>query len=171
MALWKDSSSSGTGFAGSASSGSGSASLRESAPANVAPLSPEAPRRAGKERAAGGESTIAAGLTLEGKVVGSGSVRIAGRFKGDVQIDGTLTLDNGARLEGQVKAGAVIVSGELIGNITEAKQVDLLHGGRVEGDVKAGSFTVASGARMRGKVEFGWDEETQALSDTGTGTL
>ncbi len=171
MALWKDSASSGTGFSGSVPSGSASAPPRESAPANVAPLSPEAPRRTTKERAGGGESIIASGLTLEGKIVGSGSVRIAGRFKGDVQIDGTLTLDGGARLEGQVKAGAVIVSGELIGNITEARQVDLLQGGRVEGDVKAGSFTVAPGARMRGKVEFGWEEESQVLSDTGTGAL
>ncbi len=171
MALWKDSASSGTGFSGSVPSGSASAPARESAPANVAPLSPEAPRRAAKERAGGGESIISSGLTLEGKIVGSGSVRVAGRFKGDVQIDGTLTVDGGARLEGQVKAGAVIVSGEIIGNIIEARQVDLLQGGRVEGDVKAGSFTVAPGARMRGKVEFGWDEESQALSDTGTGAL
>jgi len=169
MALWKDSASSGSSFSGSAASGS--APLRESAPANVAPLSQESSRRAAKERAGGGESVIASGLTLEGKVVGSGSVRIAGRFKGDVQIDGTLTLDGGARLEGQVKAGAVVVAGELLGNITEAKQVDLLQGGRVEGDVKAGSFTVASGARMRGKVEFGWEEESTTLSDMGTGTV
>lgn len=169
MALWKDSAASGSGFSGAAAPGS--ASLRESTPANVAPLSPEAPRRSAKERAGGGESVIASGLTLEGKIVGSGNVRIAGRFKGDVQIDGTLTLDTGARLEGQVKAGAVSVSGELIGNITESRQVDLLQGGRVEGDVKAGSFTVASGARMRGKVEFGWEEEGHALSDTGTGAV
>lgn len=169
MALWKDSASSSTGFSGTAASGS--APLRESAPANVAPLSPESSRRTAKERAGGGESVLASGLTLEGKIVGSGSVRIAGRFKGDVQIDGTLTLDGGARLEGQVKAGAVVVAGELLGNITESKQVDLLQGGRVEGDVKAGSFTVASGARMRGQVEFGWDEETQALSGMGTGTV
>ncbi len=169
MALWKDSTASGSGLTGTGVSGS--PPPRESAPANVAPLSAEVARRVGKERTAGGESILASGLTLEGKITGSGNVRIAGRFKGDVQIDGTLTLESGARLEGQVKAGAVSVSGELIGNITEARQVDLLQGGRVEGDVKAGSFTVASGARMRGKVEFGWEEEGHALSETGTGAL
>lgn len=167
MALWKDSSTS----ALSGTGGSGNLSPRESAPANVAPLSSEAPRRTTRERSGGGESVLASGLTLEGKIVGSGNVRIAGRFKGDVQIEGALTLDSGARLEGQVKADAVSVSGELIGNIIEARQVDLLQGGRVEGDVKAGSFTVASGARMRGKVEFGWEDEGHALSETGTGTV
>ena len=29
----------------------------------------------------------------------------------------------------------------------------------IVGDVKAGSITVAAGSRMRGHVEFGWEEE------------
>ena len=47
------------------------------------------------------ESVIASDLTIEGKIIGSGHVRIAGRFKGDVQVDGNVTLDAGAHLEGQ----------------------------------------------------------------------
>lgn len=30
----------------------------------------------------------------------------------------------------------------------------------IAGDVKAGSLTVAAGSRMRGQVEFGWDERS-----------
>ena len=125
-------------------------------------------RRSGKDRAELKESVLAAGLTLEGKINGTGHVRIAGRFKGDVHIDGTLTLDEGARIEGHVKAAAVVVGGELMGNIVEAQQVDLREGGRIEGDIKAGSFTVASGARMRGKVEFGWNSSADADTDSLT---
>jgi hypothetical protein len=29
----------------------------------------------------------------------------------------------------------------------------------IAGDVKAGSLAVAAGSRMRGQVEFGWDEK------------
>jgi len=29
----------------------------------------------------------------------------------------------------------------------------------MNGDLKAGTLTVASGSRMRGRVEFGWDEK------------
>ena len=35
-------------------------------------------------------------------------------------------------------------------------------------DVKAASITVASGARMRGHVEFGWDEKYPAAELKGT---
>jgi cytoskeletal protein CcmA (bactofilin family) len=97
------------------------------------------------------ESVIASDLTIEGKIIGSGHVRIAGRFKGDVQVDGNVTLDTGAHLEGQVKASVVVVGGELLGNIENAKRVELLEGGVISGDVKAGSLTVAAGSRMRGR--------------------
>jgi cytoskeletal protein CcmA (bactofilin family) len=119
-----------------------------------------APRRpTPRERGEGGESVIAANLTIEGKIEGSGNVRMAGRFKGDVRIDGNFTIDPGAHLTGQVLAGIVVVGGELQGNIESAKRVDVLEGGVIVGDVKAGSITVAAGSRMRGHVEFGWEEE------------
>ena len=38
------------------------------------------------------------------------------------------------------------------------------------GDVKAGSLTVAAGARMRGRAEFGWDDSgTKAGKGNGHG--
>ena len=107
----------------------------------------------------GGESVIAANLTIEGKIEGTGNVRIAGRFKGDVRIDGNFNIESGAHLTGQVLAGIVVVGGELQGNIESAKRVDVLEGGIIVGDVKAGSITVAAGSRMRGHVEFGWDDD------------
>jgi cytoskeletal protein CcmA (bactofilin family) len=110
-------------------------------------------------RPSGGESVIGAELTIEGKIVGSGDVRIAGRFKGDVSVDGNFRIDAGARLEGQVKASVVVVGGELQGNIDAAKHVDVLTTGVIVGDVKAASITVAAGSRMRGHVEFGWDDK------------
>ena len=120
------------------------------------------------------ESLIAAELTIEGKIAGSGDVRIAGRFKGDVHVDGNFRIDAGAKLEGQVRAAVVIVGGELQGNIDAARQVDVLSTGTIIGDVKAPSITVAAGSRMRGHVEFGWEEkhavERPAPFELGKGT-
>ncbi len=104
------------------------------------------------------ESLIAADITIEGKIEGGGSVRIAGSFKGDVNVHGDLTIEVGAKLTGGVRADKVTIAGELEGNVQEASRIDLLETGAVVGDLKAGSVTVAAGARMRGKVEFGWDE-------------
>jgi cytoskeletal protein CcmA (bactofilin family) len=107
----------------------------------------------------GGESVIAANLSIEGKIEGTGNVKMAGRFKGDVRIDGNFNIEPGAHVTGQVAAGIVVVGGELQGNIEAAKRVDVQEGGVIVGDVKAGSITVAAGSRMRGHVEFGWEDE------------
>jgi cytoskeletal protein CcmA (bactofilin family) len=101
---------------------------------------------------------IAAGLTIDGKIEGAGHIRMAGRFKGDVNVDGDLTIEPGAKITGSVRASTVTIAGDLEGNIDGASRVELLATGILNGDLKAGSLTVASGSRMRGNVSFGWDD-------------
>lgn len=161
MALW-DKPESGTGAA-SATAGQPLASSLQSQDTTL--------KTAPKERNDMKESLIAAGLTIEGKIIGNGHVRVAGKFKGDIQVEGNLHIDSGARVEGQVKAGEVVISGELQGNIESARRVELHQGGSITGDVKAGSLTVAAGARMRGNVDFGFEESTKAGSSTSTTSL
>ena len=83
-----------------------------------------------------------------------------------MQVDGNVSVEAGARVEGHVKASVVSVGGELIGNIENAKRVELLETGVINGDVKAGSLTVAAGSRMRGQVEFGYEGETRSKGET-----
>ena len=157
MALWKDE------------------SPREQTPRTEPPKAPEkvavlsavgesAPRPApappaARTDVAAKESIISAGLSIEGKIEGVGHVRIAGEFKGDVNVRGNLTIESGAHLTGAVKADTVTIGGQLDGNIDAASRVELLQTGVLNGELKAGSLTVAAGSRMRGKVEFGWDEK------------
>lgn len=105
------------------------------------------------------ESVIAADLAIEGKIEGSGHVRLVGRFKGDVDVEGNLTIEPGAKVTGSVRADTIIIGGELEGNIDAASNVELLQTGVLNGDLKAGSLTVAAGSRMRGQAEFGWEEK------------
>lgn len=130
-------------------------------PTQVAPPRAAAPEPVAKE------SLIAADLTIEGKIEGSGHVRIAGKFKGDVNVQGNLRIEEGARLNGGVKARQVVVAGELDGNIQSADKVELLTSAVLTGDVKAGSLTVAAGSKIRGHVECGWDASEAASARRG----
>jgi cytoskeletal protein CcmA (bactofilin family) len=121
------------------------------------PSSFDAPRRASTTD--NKESTIASGLTIEGKIEGAGHIRIAGRFQGDVHVQGNLTIEPGAKVTGGVRAATVVIGGELEGNVDGAQRVELLETGILNGNLKAGSLTVAAGSRMRGQVEFGWEEK------------
>lgn len=105
------------------------------------------------------ETLIAADLAIEGKIEGAGHVRVAGRFKGDVHVEGNLTIEPGAKVTGGVRASTVTIGGELEGNVDAASRVELLETGVLNGDLKAGSLTVAAGSRMRGQAEFGWEDK------------
>ncbi|SDX21893.1 bactofilin family protein [Lysobacter enzymogenes] len=151
-------------------------SFGQPAAAAPAPISAPAPQPAPQRplepaREQVKESLIASDLTIEGKIHGAGHIRIAGRFKGDVQVDGDLTVELGAKVNGGVRARKVVIAGELEGNIDSAQRVELLETGVVVGDVKAGTVTVAAGARVRGQVEFGWEDsgKSVARNDKGDG--
>lgn len=110
-------------------------------------------------RRGGGESLIAADIAIDGKIEGSGHIRIAGRFNGEIDVRGDLTIEAGAKVTAGIRANSVSVAGELQGNIEAASQVELREGGVLLGDINAGSLIVAAGSRMRGQVEFGWEEK------------
>ena len=141
--------------------------LAETKPDSVSPATPIA--RAPVRDKARSESLIAPDITIEGKIEGTGHVRIAGRFKGDVNVQGDLSIEAGAQVTGSVRADKVLIAGELIGNIDAASHVELMQSGSLTGDLKAASLTVAAGSRMRGQAEFGWDdakaESTKKLAD------
>jgi cytoskeletal protein CcmA (bactofilin family) len=168
MALWKDPtkdpSMPGSDGAAALTAEPAMRSVATPAPA-AASAAAEPTRRA--ERAAppasgsAKESLIAADVTIEGKIEGAGHVRIAGRFKGDVNVQGNVTIEQGAHVTGQIAAATVMVSGEVHGNIQASSRVELLETGVINGDVKAAVLTVAAGSRMRGNADFGWPESAK----------
>ena len=144
MAIWKETSKEGavTPFE----------AARENPPASASTPAPA--RHTGEPKV----SVIGTGLVIEGKIEGDGDVHIAGSFKGDVRVNGDVTIEPGARITAEISAGTVTVGGQVEGNINASTQVKLLQSGQLIGDLKAKSLTVADGASMRGRVEFGWDD-------------
>ncbi len=127
----------------------------------VAPPAPAYSRRVEESAsvpAKGGESLLATGLTIEGKIEGTGNVRVAGRFKGTVTVKGEFKVEPGASIDGDVSADTVFVGGEVRGKIVAVSRVEFKESGSLIGDLKAGSLTVVAGSKMRGNVEFGWKE-------------
>ncbi len=170
MAIWKDPSPAAKAEPARFDAPSPTASP---APMNDIPQSASAPTPIRAVETAARESVIAADLAIEGKIEGAGHVRIAGKFKGDVKVQGNLTIEQGAKVAGGVTANKVTLAGELDGNIDSAQQVELLQTGVINGDLKAGSLTVAAGSRIRGHVDCGWsdkDSKTSSGSKTESGS-
>jgi cytoskeletal protein CcmA (bactofilin family) len=112
------------------------------------------------------ESIVGQGLVIEGQLEGNGSIRLAGRLKGQVVITGDVTVDPDGAIEGAVKADRVRIAGHAKANILAASVIELTGSASVVGDVKAPTVQVNAGAKIRGSVYSGWtDNDHQDQSD------
>jgi cytoskeletal protein CcmA (bactofilin family) len=87
---------------------------------------------------------------IEGHLQGSGALRIDGRVKGQVTVDGDIIVGEGAVLEAAVTGRNIEVSGRVQGNMTASGRLDIMATGAVQGDVYVQALQVADGAFFLG---------------------
>ncbi len=116
-------------------------------------------RRGGEKPAAGEssdrvDSVLGPGVSLQGKLLGNGGVRIEGAFDGEIAIRGLVVVGPGGRVTSpHIRAVTVIVAGSVKGDIT-AERVEITHTGRVWGDVVTTAFSTEEGAFLRGQIRM-----------------
>jgi cytoskeletal protein CcmA (bactofilin family) len=100
------------------------------------------------------DSVLGPGISLQGKLLGNGGVRIEGAFDGEIAIRGLVVVGPGGRVTSpHIRAITVIVAGSVKGDIT-AERVEITHTGRVWGDVVTTSFSTEEGAFLRGQIRM-----------------
>ncbi len=95
-----------------------------------------------------GVSSISAGMTVIGKIAGSGAVKILGRVEGELHAS-TVLIADGAEVEGDVVAEELTVGGRVKGTI-RANRVRLNSTAIVEGDIFHRSLAIEENARFEG---------------------
>src|SRR5678815_2913915 len=104
-------------------------------------------------RQALGEITtlLGRGASFEGKLTFEGTVRIDGRFKGEIFSDDTLVVGEGAIVEAEIDIGEIIVQGTIIGNIKAKRSLEIHAPGRVKGDIHTPSLQIDKGVMFEGR--------------------
>jgi cytoskeletal protein CcmA (bactofilin family) len=87
---------------------------------------------------------------FEGKLVFDGTVRIDGRFKGEVQTENVLVIGQGARVDATLIVGSVVVNGEINGDITAKHSVEIHSPGKVRGNITTPQLMIAKGVLFDG---------------------
>lgn len=105
------------------------------------------------KQAAQGEITtlLGRGAAFEGKLTFDGTVRIDGRFKGEVFSDDVLVIGEGAHVEAEMDVGEVIVQGTVVGNIKAKRSIEIHAPGRVKGDLHTPSLQIDKGVIFEGR--------------------
>ena len=91
---------------------------------------------------------------FEGKLSFTGTVRIDGRFKGEIFSEGTLIVGETAVIESEINVSHIVVSGEVRGNITSGNKIEIHAPGRVFGNITAPVVTVDEGVIFEGKCQM-----------------
>ena len=99
-------------------------------------------------------SVLGPGVIWEGKLSGTGGVRIEGTFEGQIGLRGMLVVGESGRVTCEnIRANTVIVAGAVRGNVTTQK-LEIRATGRVWGDVVTTSFVTVEGAFLRGQIRM-----------------
>ena len=93
-------------------------------------------------------SCISSGVTIIGKIVGEGTVKIFGRIEGELHAS-TVVISDGAHVVGDVVADELTIGGRVKGTV-HANRVKLNSTAIVEGDIFHRSLSIEEDARFEG---------------------
>lgn len=90
---------------------------------------------------------------VDGRIQGK-SARILGRFKGELQLSGHLSLGEASKVEAKCRCESAEIAGEFTGEL-QARRVTLLEKARVSGTLNAEVLAIRDGAVVNATVEAG----------------
>jgi cytoskeletal protein CcmA (bactofilin family) len=105
-----------------------------------------------RDSADGAPTYIAPSTRIVGTITGQGFCVCGGTVEGDCDIDGTLTLADGARWKGTIKATDIVVGGTVEGNVVARQRIEIAPTARITGSLSGVSIAVAEGAIIDGPI-------------------
>jgi cytoskeletal protein CcmA (bactofilin family) len=113
-------------------------------------------------RSSGGSGSAPGGLTafidqgseFEGKLSFRDTVRIDGRFRGEISSENTLIVGESGEIEAAIHSNTVAVSGTVMGDIHAGKKVVLHKTARVDGNIETLSLAIEEGAVVNGQIKM-----------------
>jgi cytoskeletal protein CcmA (bactofilin family) len=95
------------------------------------------------------------GSEFEGKLSFRDTVRIDGRFHGEITSENTLIVGESGEIDAEIRSKTVVVSGTVNGNVIAEAKVVLHKSARINGDIQTPSIVVEEGAMITGKINMG----------------
>lgn len=105
-----------------------------------------------QDSADGPKTYISPLATINGSIEGQGGYIFCGRVVGDCNIDGPVTLADGAHWKGTLRAKHVVVAGTVEGDVVADERIELAPTARVTGRISGNSIAVAEGAIIEGEI-------------------
>ncbi len=114
--------------------------------------------------ATGGDlnALLGRGSEFEGKLTFEGTVRIDGKFTGNIVTNDVLVIGEGAKVQAEISCGTVIVHGEINGNVKAKTAVELHHPAKMKGNIETPSLMIEKGVIFEGQCKMEGVEKASA---------
>ncbi len=127
-------------------------------PAVAGPAAPAVGIQGAQAKVSELNALLGKGSSFEGKLLFEGTVRIDGKFTGEIISTDTLIIGEGAEVKGEVQVGSLVVVGDYNGNAKAIKAVELKAPAKVRGTITTASIVIERGVFFDGACKM----------DTGT---
>ena len=94
------------------------------------------------------------GSEFEGKLTFEGTVRIDGKFTGEIFTDDMLIIGEGASVSASIEAGTCIVFGDVSGDILTTSLLELRSPARLKGNVQTANIVIERGVTFDGSCRM-----------------
>ncbi len=94
------------------------------------------------------------GSSFEGKLLFEGSVRIDGKFTGEIMSSDLLIIGEGAEVKGDITVGTLVVVGDYNGNAKAAKSIEIKAPAKVRGTLTTASIMIERGVFFDGTCKM-----------------
>ena len=95
------------------------------------------------------------GCSFDGKLTFQGTVRVDGRFTGEIFSGDTLEVGQDAEVKAEIDVGTVVIAGRVQGNIKAKQRAELKGTADVAGTLAAPVVTMEEGAILDGSLKMG----------------
>ena len=96
---------------------------------------------------------IAPTTKITGKLIGKGNYVFCGELEGECDIDGPITLAEGSKWKGTLRASDVIIAGRIEGDVIAKHRIEVSDTAHVAGSLAGRSIAVAEGAVIEGDIK------------------
>jgi cytoskeletal protein CcmA (bactofilin family) len=111
------------------------------------------------------KAILGKGSDFEGKLRFEGTVRIDGKFKGEVHSEGTLIVGDAAVIDGDLSVDSAIISGEVRGNIRARSKTELHAPAKLFGNLETPVLSIQQGVVFDGHCQMTKEGSKQPRPD------
>ncbi len=98
------------------------------------------------------DTILGPGTHFKGVLTFEGSVRIDGKFDGEIAAGSLLVVGEGSIVKANVRVNRAVIAGQIQGDIEATESLEVQPTGRIFGDIQTPELQLARGVTLEGRV-------------------